>query len=366
MRFKLSVFTIIGVSFILNACQTSNKAKIIGTIENAGTTELYITDDETMVKLDTVKVVDGKFTYEKELKEATPLFMLLKPTQENMAGENALMFAEKGNITLKAKAGELMKMTITGSKSHTEFSDYFKKAEPIIAKGGALRERLEANPNMTQEEVQKAIDTITKLEEENIMAFIGSHKSSAVSSFLAYTKVAESKDPIVIQKYLGLLEDKAKQTVYGQKVLATYKDASKVAIGQPAPDFILKDVTGKEVSLSSLQGKYVLIDFWASWCGPCRKENPNVVAAYNQFKDKGFTILGVSLDEDADKWKSAIEKDKLTWTQVSDLKGWGSDVSALYNVSSIPSNFLLDKTGKIIEMNLRGEALSAALLKYMP
>ena len=123
----------------------------------------------------------------------------------------------------------------------------------------------------------------------------------------------------------------------------------------------LPDVNGKTVSLSSFRGKYVLLDFWASWCGPCRAENPNVVAAYQKFKGKNFTIVGVSLDNNKDAWENAIKSDGLAWTQVSDLKGWQSQAAALYNVQSIPSNFLIDTAGKVIAKNLRGKDLEEAL-----
>jgi peroxiredoxin len=130
-----------------------------------------------------------------------------------------------------------------------------------------------------------------------------------------------------------------------------------------AMDFTQNDTLGNPVSLSSFKGKYVLIDFWASWCGPCRQENPNVVKAFNNYKDKGFTVLGVSLDQPnaKDKWMKAIHDDNLTWTQVSDLKFWGNAVAVQYGIQAIPQNFLIDPQGKIIGKNLRGEALNKKL-----
>ena len=142
----------------------------------------------------------------------------------------------------------------------------------------------------------------------------------------------------------------------------SYVDKMKLtAVGQPAPEIALPDPQGKIVPLSSMKGKYVLVDFWAKWCGPCRQENPNVVRAYQKYKDKGFTVYGVSLDRNRADWLQAIQQDNLTWTHVSDLKYWQSEAAKTYNITGIPFSLLLDPNGVIIAKNLRGAALHQKL-----
>lgn len=154
---------------------------------------------------------------------------------------------------------------------------------------------------------------------------------------------------------------RSKYTAYLKKFMEPYAAQANLQIGKPAPDFSLKTPEGKSLKLSDLRGKYILIDFWASWCAPCRKENPNVVRLHNRFKDKGFDILGVSLDRDSTAWVKAIKDDQLNWPQVSDLKYWDSQAAGLYNITGIPATYLIDPKGVIVGRNLRGQELEAKL-----
>jgi peroxiredoxin len=203
-------------------------------------------------------------------------------------------------------------------------------------------------------------DRLYKYEWEIRKQFVLAHPKSIVSlqELLNWTSDANYKEAKAI--YDGL-DPAIKKTEKAKEIEVRLANLEKVALGNPATDFTQKDIHGKDVSLSSYKGNYVLLEFWASWCGPCRAENPNLRAAYEKYKDKGLNILAVSLDDDSGKWKKAVEKDALPWAQVSDLKGWSNIAAIQYGVRGIPANFLIDPQGKIVKRDLRGEELNKAL-----
>jgi peroxiredoxin len=182
------------------------------------------------------------------------------------------------------------------------------------------------------------------------------------------SQIQYSKDAVELEAMVNALDPRLAVVPSIVRMREHIDAMKKVAIGQIAPDFSQNDQSGKPVRLSDVYSKneYTLIDFWASWCGPCRQENPNVVAAFNAYKGKGFGIIGVSLDQDTARWIKAIADDKLDWPQVSDLKFWQNEAASMYAVNSIPSNFLVDKTGKIIARNLRERALHEKLAELLP
>jgi peroxiredoxin len=206
-------------------------------------------------------------------------------------------------------------------------------------------------------------DKLTAIKNVKNKKYLSENPASPIAMFIfrqfvGYDINADEAEPVFLS-----LSEKLRSGPAGKEMAEKIEIAKKTGVGRMAMDFTQNDTLGNPVSLSSFKGKYVLIDFWASWCGPCRQENPNVVKAFNNYKDKGFTVLGVSLDQPnaKDKWMKAIHDDNLTWTQVSDLKFWGNAVAVQYGIQAIPQNFLIDPQGKIIGKNLRGEALNKKL-----
>lgn len=202
---------------------------------------------------------------------------------------------------------------------------------------------------------------LTRVDGYNIDSLVTAHPASAVTPYFIVKDFAYKLNLKEMKALHAKLDVSLDGTTYVNQIENFIERMENIQVGAVAPDFTLPDAEGNPVTLSGLRGKYVLIDFWASWCPDCRKENPNIVAAWNKFKNKNFTILGVSLDRKKEPWLAAIEKDGLTWTHVSDLKDWKSDAAVKYAIRWIPMNFLLDPDGVILATGLEGEALHRKL-----
>jgi len=280
----------------------------------------------------------------------------------NSAKKKTTLFIGNETVTIKGDIDELTNMQTAGSSSEKDFLAFEQIFNPYFAQINQLSQ-LANSPDaaIKKDSIGNAYQIAIMSVQVQVDSFIQQRKSSYVSPFLLVVVNQLSDDVFLLERRYQSLAPDVQQSMYG-KYLRDQIDNGKIgAVGSEAIDFIQTDTAGKPISLSSFKGKYVLVDFWASWCKPCRMENPNVLAAYERFKSKNFTVLGVSLDRSRDAWVKAIQDDRLAWTQVSDLKFWNNAVAQQYHIQQIPINLLIDPNGKIVGKNLRGADLDSRL-----
>lgn len=323
MRKLITIITMLLLNAGLLSAQQKDNVEISGTVKGLSTGKVYLQqfNNKMFFTIDSAEIKDGNFKFNEKLILPELYGLTLDENKSPL-----YVFLEAGKVIATLDTAKFLSAsTVTGSKSNDLFNAYKK---------------------------QKGVD---------VTAFIKENPKSIVAAYVLYRDFSYRLSPEQIKENVSYLDPSLLQTPYVVVLKELIDVLATVSIGQKAPDISALDPTGKLVSLAQHRGKYVLIDFWAAWCGPCRRENPNVVSAYQKYHAKGFDVFGVSLDKSKADWVKAIKDDQLTWTQVSDLKFWNSAPAKLYGVRAIPSNVLIDPNGVIIGRDLRGEELHKKL-----
>jgi peroxiredoxin len=277
------------------------------------------------------------------------------------SAQKCYMFLDPAKMQLTGNKDSLPSARLKGSASNEEFKAFQKQFNPVLTQLGTAAQQInngEPDPGGTiRRSYSEAANRLSELSD----AYVAEHPHSYVSPLAILVGSQVTEDITKTEERYNRLGPEVREGAYGRMLSHMIEEGKIGAVGTQAIDFTQNDTTGNPVTLSSFRGKYVLVDFWASWCRPCRQENPNVLAAYKQYNTRNFTVLGVSLDRARQPWIQAIQEDGLTWTHVSDLKFWNNEVAAKYKIQQIPQNLLLDPSGKIIGKNLRGPDLQARL-----
>ena len=324
--------------------------------------------------LDTTRLSKGSFSFEGTVGEPAPARLILDYTGEGMgqaaqAGHILYLYLENGTVKMKSPDSLQNSQFINSpiNEEHLAYLDFIGgQIQDLAARMN--QKMMQATPEQLND---SAFNAQLNLEYKQLLnertqkqqQYVRDHPDSYFSVVALSESVSSDFDVEEIEPLFLSIDEKYRETFPGKAFAQRIEAAKTIGIGKKAPGFTQNDPDGNPVSLSDYLGKYVLLDFWASWCGPCRQENPNLVKAYAAYKDKGFEILGVSLDNKDGKeaWVNAIEKDGLTWTQVSDLNSWNNEVARSYGVRAVPQSYLIDPQGVIVAQNLRGETLEATL-----
>ncbi len=330
MKVKITLFILLFTSSLV----FSQNVEITGKILGGSYSKIKILNAMSQDLITDSKVSDeNEFEFNLNIEEEN-IFLLFLDKKNYMI----LDIKPDENIEISYNLNDLSKTTISGSEGSELYLDFFKK--------------LNKNKHWTK---AKQVEYIDSLVNANLNKFV----SVVFALNLDYGENFETHE-----KLINSLEDDFSENELFKQYKAAFEKEKLTSIGAIAPDIDLPNPEGDNVKLSSTRGNYVLIDFWAAWCRPCRMENPNLVKAYKKYKDEGFTIYSISLDDNKEDWTKAIEADKMgDWIHVSDLKGWKSAAGQAYGVSAIPANFLIDPNGKIIAKDLRGKALEEKLSK---
>ena len=354
--------------------KAQDKFNITGTLSGVGNDKMILlsfTNSEGKSAKDSANVVNGKFAISGTTAYGNRAYLELKPIVKDTSKRRTVdykeFYLEKGN-TVVTGTDKIATATISGTKVQAENLAYHAQMDPLQAEYKKIVDRFykarAAKDSVELKKISEDAKPLMAKMESTLDDFIKNNPDSYMTADLVLGNRMAVVDLEKFEPIYNTLSKRVLASFTGKKITDKYNKAKNIAIGKEV-DFTLPDVKGNEFKLSSLKGKYVLVDFWASWCVPCRAENPHLLKAYGELKDKNFEIVGVSLDDKREPWLKAVEQDKLPWTQVSDVKGFKTEVAVRFGISAIPQNFLIDPNGKIIAKDLRGEDVNKKIASYI-
>lgn len=383
---RKAVLPVLMISLLTSCGEKDNKTfNVSGVLHNAPSKVVYLEESDIstgqrILKDSATIAADGKFSLSVDAKKDGVYNLRL----QNDAPQFVTVINDASTISLDVDFDKRTEFyTVTGSNASKSIQEYLAKISNLQKDRFSIYYQMDSiqrnnGDPMLLQDLNKKQQQFTNDEKAYTLQTVQQSSNPSLALFILSTYQGMARDPNF--RVNGFTDEEVVGLLSG--VLTKFPERTDIAgirnsveagipklkwVGKQAPEISLPDTEGRNVKLSSLRGKYVLVDFWASWCGPCRKENPNVVDAYNRFRNKNFTILGVSLDRPGQKeaWLKAIVDDKLNWTHISDLKFWQSEVVPMYQIEGIPFNVLVDPEGKIVAENLRGEALGQKLQQVL-
>ena len=354
------LLSIVAASMTLAACNAQSGYKVTGTVEGMpdGKAIIATVNGSSLDTLAKADVKNGSFEFTGNVSEPTGAYIMV------IGQRGAIPFMlENANITVNAgQAG----LTVTGSEGQKIYDQFMAINASAQQEAMKLQQEYQA-ANGDQAKIQAVQEAYAKLmtdAQAKETELIKANPDSYVSTFVIVSSMGQMEYEQLKERY-SLLGEKAKASAQGKAIAAQIAKLESTAIGQIAPNFTITTPEGESISLYDIKGKVKLVDFWASWCGPCRGENPHVVEIYKEYHPKGLEIFGVSLDNNKEAWVKAIADDGLVWKHGSDLKGWQSAPAQLYSVTGIPHTVLLDENNKIIAKNLRGDELKQKIAELL-
>jgi thiol-disulfide isomerase/thioredoxin len=356
------------MSLVLSCSQTGDNLKtgfvLNGKLQNFENDTWLFLESGFNHQLDSVQLVNGDFQFTGTIPDSLASVQYILRTKDY--SDYKFVWVENSEMTFEGTKGNFRSAKITGSETQETDDRLTAKIKPIheaIDSIGRLINADSADESQKGEWITINHSNEKRLREETV-AFVKDNSNSVVSAYVLSVYASTWGRSLTTDLYNGFT-DRAKRTSYGREIYEFITLNKDIDIGNQVQEFKQADVNGKEIKLSDYKGKIVLLEFWASWCGPCRKENPDLVKVYKHYNDKGFEILGVALDKDKAQWLNAIDHDRLPWTNVCDLQGDRNEAAIIYGVSAIPANFLIDRNGVVIARNLRSEELAGTLDKIL-